>query len=56
MEDRLRTPQETEDYLTSIGMKRDVDYFIATTPEARELYNDFVEKKDPVGALMHSTC
>jgi len=56
MEDKLETPKETEDFLIDNGMTLGVDYFIKTTPQACELYNQFVEENKPVGALIHSTC
>jgi len=56
MENQLKTPKETEEFLRKNHMKLNVDYFIKTTPEACELYNQFVKDKKPVGALIHSTC
>jgi hypothetical protein len=56
MENRLEIAKETQDLLEERGMKPGVNYFIETTPEAKRLYNQFVEEKKPVGALIHSTC
>lgn len=56
MENKLQTAKETTDFLEERGMKLGINYFIETTPEARQLYNQLVQEKKPVGALIHSTC
>ncbi len=56
MDNQLKTPKETEDFLKENNMELNVHYFIETTLRACEIYNEFVEKKEPVGALIHSTC
>jgi len=56
MHDKLQTSKETVDLLEEKNMKNDQDYFILSTKKAVELYNEFVEKKKRVGALIHSTC
>lgn len=56
MKNQLQTSKETEDFLKKSNMELDVHYFIKTTPEAVQLYNQLVKQKKRVGALMHSTC
>jgi hypothetical protein len=52
----LKTSDESRKYLEENQMKIDENYFILQSNKAVELYNDFVKKKERVGALIHSTC
>jgi hypothetical protein len=48
----LQTCPETLQYLGGRG----VEFHVAETKEAAQLYNQLVERGEPVGGLFHSTC
>ena len=56
MHDKLQTSKETVDLLEEKKMKNDQDYFILSTKDAVERYNQYAKEKRRVGALIHSTC
>jgi hypothetical protein len=56
MENKLKTPDETKNYLDGRKMKLNESYFIEQTENAVKIYNEFVKDKKAVGALIHSTC
>ncbi|UJR33665.1 hypothetical protein I4U23_021098 [Adineta vaga] len=56
MKNQLKIATETEDLLKEKGMQLNVDYFIETTQDAHQRYNQLAEENKPVGALIHSTC
>ena len=52
MELVLQTCPETLEYLTAHG----VQFLVAETNEAAQIYNDLVAQGEAVGGLFHSTC
>ena len=56
MHDKLQTSKETVGLLEEKKMKNNLDYFILSTQDAVERYNQYVKDKKRVGALIHSTC
>ena len=56
MENQLKIAKETEDFLREKGMQLNTDYFIKTTPDAHQCYNELAQENKLVGALIHSTC
>ena len=53
---KLQVAPETLNFLEQCQNENIIQYYIRPTPEAVELYNELVEKKKRVGALIHSTC
>ncbi|CAF0726112.1 unnamed protein product [Adineta ricciae] len=56
MENQLKIAKETEDFLREKGMQLNTDYFVKTTLDAHQCYNELAKDNKLVGALMHSTC
>lgn len=56
MENKLKTPETTVEFLEAKKMILNEHYFIETTLDAYKLYNQFANDKKRVGALIHSTC
>ena len=53
---KLQVAPETLTFLKQCQSENKIEFFIHSTPEAVKLYNELVEKKERVGALIHSTC
>ena len=56
MENQLKIAKETEEFLREKGMQLNIDYFIKTTLDAHQCYNELAQNNKLVGALIHSTC
>ena len=53
---KLQVAPETLTFLQQCQNEKKIEFFIHPTPDAVKLYNELAEKKERVGALIHSTC
>ncbi|CAF3963666.1 unnamed protein product [Adineta steineri] len=56
MQNMLHTSKEAHRLLEQKGMELNKNYFILQSEDAVKLYNQYAERKERVGALIHSTC
>ena len=53
---QLQVAPETEAFLDQLREQKKIQYYVKTTGEAVDLYNELAKDNKRVGALIHSTC